>query len=579
MHRRVWLVAVAALALLAVGATASATTKSSSSNKLAAAPFAQAWANVPRTPQARKAKDTLVFGMEQDVTGFNTGEESQNAYWAALTGNTPILRGNYIVDNNGNYHLDLATKVTATKSSLTINIRPDANWYWQGHKTTPVTYKDYVYTWQQIVNKANTPASTSGYDQITGYSHKGNKQVTFKWSKPFADYQDLFGLIYPSAAVSGLNWNTMWSNCVCGNDGKPVSDGPFYMSNYTKGQGLTLKPNPTWYGKKPALKEVDFKLITDTNAEIQAMRGGEVDAINPSPQTALSELVHQSGIKYSSMPGFTQEHIDLNVGGSSNPLLKQLWFRQALAYSMNRTDLIKALYATIAPGLKPLNNPFYEIGTNANGKYAYFNKFAFSQKKSIALFKAHGCTGGPSVPTRNSSAVWTCGGQKAELRFTTSAGNQRRATSAAIFAQQLQAVGVKLTPVFQPANPNFFGQTLPNHDFDIAEYAWLGGPDPSGFDAIYQCQNNAKNLGGSNYKLYCNKTVDNLISKGEADLNPKSRTAEYQKAAKIVSDAVTIIPLYSPPQILVYKSAIKGMANSNNPTLLGPTWNIEQWHW
>jgi peptide/nickel transport system substrate-binding protein len=579
MHRRLWLVAGVAVALLTVGATASATTRTASAPKLAAAPFAQAWANVPRTPAARKAKDTLVFGMEQDVSGFQTGEESQNAYWAALTGNTPILRGNYIIDNNGNYHLDLASKVTATKTSLSITIRPGAKWYWQGHANTPVTYKDYVYTWQQIVNKANTPASTTGYDQITGFSHKGNSQVTFKWSKPFADYQDLFGLVYPSAAVAGLNWNTMWSNCVCGNDGKPVSDGPFYMSNYTKGQGLTLKPNPTWYGKKPALKEVDFKLITDTNAEIQAMRGGEVDAINPSPQTALSQLVNQSGLKYSSMPGFTQEHIDLNVGGNANPLLKQLWFRQALAYSMNRTDLIKALYAQIAPGLKPLNNPFYEIGTNANGKLAFFKKYAFSQKKSIALFKAHGCTGGPSVPTRNSSAVWTCGGQKAELRFTTSAGNQRRATSAAIFAQQLQAVGVKLNVIFQPANPNFFGTTLPNHDFDLAEYAWLGGPDPSGFDAIYQCQNNAKNLGGSNYKLYCNKTVDNLITKGESDLNPKTRTATYQKAAQIVSDAVAIIPLYSPPQILVYKSAIKGMANSNNPTLLGPTWNIEQWHW
>ena len=43
------------------------------------APFAQAWANVPQNdcgPQGEGA--TLVFGMEQDVTGFNTGEESQN---------------------------------------------------------------------------------------------------------------------------------------------------------------------------------------------------------------------------------------------------------------------------------------------------------------------------------------------------------------------------------------------------------------------------------------------------------------------------------------------------------------------
>src|SRR3954451_2011035 len=576
MIKRLWLGGAVGLALLAVVSTASATAHTSRAGKLAAAPFAQAWANVPRTTAARKAKDTLVFGMEQDVTGFNTSEESQSAFWAVLTGNTPVVRGSYNIDDQANYFLDLATKVTATKSGLSITIRPDAYWYWQGHPRIPVTYKDYVYTWQQIVDPKNTAASTSGYDQITGFTHKGNKQVTFKWKKPFADYRDLFGLVYPSTAVAGMNWNTMWLNCVCGNDGKPVSDGPFYVANYTRGQGLTLKPNPLWYGKKPGLKEIDFKLITDTNSEIQAMRGGEVDAINPSPQTALSQLVHQSGLKYSSLPGFTQEHIDLNQGGTANPLLKQLWFRQALALSMNRSDLIRALYAQIAPGLKPLNNPFYEIGTNAN---PYFNEYAFSQKKAIAVFKAHKCTGGPSVPTRNNSSVWTCGGQKAELRFTTSAGNQRRATSAAIFSQQLAAIGVKLNVIFQPANPNFFGQTLPNHDFDLAEYAWLGGPDPSGFDAIYQCQDNAKNLGGSNYKLYCNRAVDRLITKGESDLNPKTRTATYQSAAKTVAHEVAVIPLYSPPQILVYKSAIKGMANSNNPTLLGPTWNIEQWHW
>ena len=52
------------------------------------------------------------------------------------------------------------------------------------------------------------------------------------------------------------------------------------------------------------------------------MRGGEVDAINPSPQTALSQLVHQPGLKYSSMPGFTQEHIDIQPGGRGSPLLE-----------------------------------------------------------------------------------------------------------------------------------------------------------------------------------------------------------------------------------------------------------------
>src|SRR4051795_1947800 len=80
MIKRLWLGGAVGLALLAVVSTASATAHTSRAGKLAAAPFAQAWASVPRTTAARRAKDTLVFGMEQDVTGFNTSEESQSAF-------------------------------------------------------------------------------------------------------------------------------------------------------------------------------------------------------------------------------------------------------------------------------------------------------------------------------------------------------------------------------------------------------------------------------------------------------------------------------------------------------------------
>jgi len=571
MQRRLWLLAGVGAAVLLVAASATATTKVAGSAKgstLAAAPFAESWANVPRTPAARKAKSVLVFGAEQDITGFNVLNADENALWAQVTGISPTMRGAYIIDNEGNYHLDLASKVTATKTNLTITVRPDANWNWGGKKV-PVTNKDLVYTWQQIVDPNNNNASTTGYDQIDSYKLVGSKTVVFHWKKPFADYRDLFGLVLPSQALAGLEFNKFWSDCVCGNDGKPVSDGPFMLTNYTRGQGSTLKANPDWYGKKPGLAELDFKVITDTNSEIQAMRGGEVDAIYPSPQTALAQLKGQTGLTYSSLPGFTQEHVDIQVGPKGNPLLKQPWMRQAITLGINRHSLIVALYGQIAPGLKPLNNLEYEIGPNAISHFAKWNS---APGKALALLKAH-CTGGPSKPTRNNSAIWTCNGQKAEFRWGTTAGNQRRATSAAIFSQQLGAIGIKLDVQFEPANPNFFGQRLPGGDFDLAEYAWSGGPDPSGFDAIYQTG------GGSNYKQYSNKQVDALINAGDAELDPTKRTADYEKAASIMANDIAVIPLYAPPNILVYKSAIKGMENSNNPTQEGPTWNAEEWHW
>jgi len=581
MHRRVWFLAAAVVAVLGLAGSAAAVTAGKSANSassLHAAPFAKAFANVPRTPAARAAKKTMVFGLEQTVTGFNLGNADQNAFYAAIVAGTPVIRGIYIIDNKGQYHLDMASKVTATKKFLRIKIKKNANWNWLGHKPKPVTAADFIYTWKIITDPTSNVASAVGYSNIARAKGHG-KTVTFYWKKgqAFADYRDLFGYVYPGFALKGQKFNDYWHNCVCGNDGHPISNGPFYMSSYTQGQGMVLKKNPKWYGAKAKLNSIAFKIITDTNSEIQAMRGGEVDAITPSPESALSTLVHQKNLVYSAVPSFTQEHWDIEVGPGGAPLLKKLYMRQAIAMGMNRPSLIKALYGGIAPGLKPLNNTFYEFGSPANGKFAYFKKYNFNPKKAIATLKSHGCTGGPSSPSSGNSKVWTCGGQKTEFHFDTTS-RASRVQSSQIFKQQLMAIGIKIdVGIHDPAD--FFGTILPNAHFDLGEYAWIGGPDPSGFDAIYQCYDASKNLGGSNYKRYCSKKVDSLIKKGETNFNPTKRTAQYQQAAKITSNAISVIPLYAPPQIFVYKKALQGASKSNNPTSEGPTWNLQSWHW
>jgi len=596
MHRRVWFLAAVAAALLGVVGSAGAMTAAKSSSATARSPyatsFAKASASVPRSPAARQAKKSMVFGLEQGVTGFNTLEADENAFYAAIVAGTPILRGAYIIDQKGNYHLDMVSKVVATKKILRFKIRKDANWYWVGHKAHPVTAADFIYTWKQIVDPKNNVASAVGYSNIASASGHG-KTVTFRWKpgQAFADYRDLFGLILPGFALQGgssgcgggCTFNQYWHTGVVGSDNKPISDGPFYMASYTPNQGMLLKKNSHWYGKKAGLTSISFKIITDTNSEIQAMRGGEVDAITPSPETALSQLVHQKNLVYSAVPSFTQEHWDIQVNPTAqfrnawNPLLTKQYIRAAISEGMNRPSLIKALYGPIAPGLKPLNNTFYEIGPNANGKFAYFKKYNFNPKNAIKLLKSHGCTGGPSSPSAGNSKVWTCGGKKTEFRFDTTT-RASRVTSSQIFQQQLMAIGIKLDVTIHQAS-DFFGTTLPNTNFDLGEYAWIGGPDPSGFDAIYQCYNAQKNLGGSNYKRYCSGKVDSLIKKGEINFNAKKRTAQYQQAAKLTSNQIAVIPLYASPQIFVYKKALHGAGKSNNPTLEGPTWNLEKWHW
>lgn len=593
MHRRVWFLAAAAvIAVLALASSAAAMRTTASSQTAAKSSFAKAFANIPRTPAARAAKKTVNFAMEQDAGGFNLANIDFTGAWAAYFGETPIIRGDYMITNKGTYQLDLASKVKATKHYLRITIRKNAMWNWVGHKPFPVSTADYIYTWKQIVKPGNNVASTVGYDQITRAKTHG-KTVTFFWKKPFADYKDLFGYVYPKKALGNQPFNTFWSDCVCGYpDKNPITDGPYYLNSWTPGAGLILKSNSKWYGKKPAVTTIVGKLYTDEASEINAMKAGEVDAIAPGqPITSMADLLNAHGIKHSVVPGFTQEHIDLEFGAAKTAaggthsangafLLKKSWFNQALAMGLNRQPVINAVYnGVLKPGtVKPLNNPFYTIGPLATAKkYQYFKPYNFAPAKAIALLKKHGCKGGPNKPSNSNGSYWTCGGHKAEINFYTTTAPARCNVSMPAWIQQEKAIGIKLDTHCYNAQPDFFTNLLPTGAFDMGEYAFTGGPDPSGWDAIYQCV--GKTTGGQNYKNYCNRKVDKLITKGDKELNGKKRTAYYQAAAKLVSNNVAIIPLYARPSFLFYNSKIKGMGTSNNPTSEGPLWTAQSWKW
>jgi peptide/nickel transport system substrate-binding protein len=568
MPRRIIIAAGVATALLAVVSSAAAVGQRShaaTGATAAAAPFSQAWANVPRTTAARKAKNVLVFGAEQDIVGFNAALTCCNQFWAAVQAG-PVLRGAYNVDNKLRHILDLVSSAKATKSTLTYTIRPDANWNWGGKKV-PVTYKDFAYTWQQLVDPKNDVVSRDGYDQITGYTHKGQKTIVFKWKKPYADWQDIFGVIYPSQALAGQDFNKIWTNCICGNDGKPVSDGPFMLTNYTKGQGSTLKVNPFWYGKKPGLKEIDFKIISDTNTEVQAMRGGEVDAINPTFGINLLSLKSTPGITYDQVPSLSQEHVDFQFGKQGQPLLRAPWMRKAIMMGIDRQAIIKTIYGDLAGTTKPLNSIVYYP---ADAAYtADFAKWNFNPKKALALLKAH-CTGGPST-VGGSGGTWTCKGYPARFRFTWTASNATRTTQEAVIKSELKDIGVEIVDAALPANVAFGPTGIPSGNYDLANFAWVTSPDPAGFVSIWGCG------GESNYMNYCNRSATKLLEESDTTLDPKARAKLFQQAdAKFANDIPTI-PMYSRPNPLIWKSSLTGL--KNNASLTGFAWNLEQWHW
>jgi peptide/nickel transport system substrate-binding protein len=539
MRKRVWVVAGIVLALASVAATATAT---------------------PR------AKDTVVLGQEQDVDGFNTALACCNETWAGIQ-TLPVIRGAYVVDNRLRHVLDLVSRATATAHTLSYRIRRNAYWNWGG-KRLPVTYADFVYTWQELVNPNNAVADRDGYDLITGYTHKGLRRITFTWKQPYAQWQDLFSTVYPSAALQGVDFNNAWRNCICGADGKPVADGPYYLASYVKGQGSTLAANPYWYGRKPRIKTVVFKVITDPSAEVQAMRAGEVDAINPTFGLDLAALKGVRGIAYSQVPGLNQEHIDIQFGRQGNPLLRAPWMRQVLLRGIDRAALIAAAFGPLAGGTRPLNSIVYYQPDP--GYRPHFGRWTYNPKAALAILRRH-CTGGPTSPSESNDAYFSCFGIAATFRYTYASGNPTRAMREQIVAQDLKAIGIQIVNAPLPGNAIFGAGGLPSGNWDLADFAWVTSSDPGDFVPVWGCG------GTSNFLGYCNRVATTLLEESGRTPSPAKRRALFERADALFASDIPTIPLYSQPSPLIRRSSLAGTKTSPSPT--GFAWNIQQWHW
>src|SRR5689334_22407231 len=162
----------------------------------------------------------------------------------------------------------------------TYKLRPNLKW----SDGQPLTSADVAYT----INRARKEAwlnYTATVSNITATATNPTT-VVLKSSVPDPKLPTMDVYIVPKLVYEKISKSALTKYPA--QDG--VGSGPFVLDKYVKGQYIRMKANPNYYGGKRPIDQIIFRLYTNEDAKVFALKKGEIDAAQDIPASAFHDL-------------------------------------------------------------------------------------------------------------------------------------------------------------------------------------------------------------------------------------------------------------------------------------------------
>jgi len=317
----------------------------------------------------------------------------------------------------------------------------------------------------------------------------------------------------------------------------PTGTGPFKFAKYDTANGtVELVRNDDYWGEKAKLATLIFKIIPDESARKQELEAGTIDGYDlPSPGDW--DALKQAGFNVAVRPAFNILYLGLNP--KNNPALKDLKVRQAVAYAVNRPELVSS---QLAEGATPAINFYPE---SVDGWTDQVEQYAYDPEKAKSLL----AEAGQSNLTLN--FYWPT---EVSRPYMPSPKDIYQALSS-----DLQAVGI--TVVEHSISWQPYLDAIDDQQADAFIVGWTGDYNtPDNFLGSFFSRPTERF--GTQYYEWGQKLSDDLAA-ADSEPDAATRTGMYEELNKqIAAEYVPGVPLAHNPAAIVVASNVQGLVPS-----------------
>ncbi|HEX5105909.1 MAG TPA: ABC transporter substrate-binding protein, partial [Pirellulaceae bacterium] len=389
----------------------------------------------------------------------------------------------------------------------------------------PITAHDIAYSFQVILTRAvPIPAVRQGTSQLKWVEAYDDQTVVFFHKEPLAtntmniNFPIIPKHVYEESLPSDPTMTRNPKHVEL--EDRPVVGGAYEIKSRSRGTDIVLERRESYYmhdGKqvrdKPYFKTVRFRIQTDPSTAILALKAGDIDEMEITPEQFKTQTNDDEFYKLNTKVYATEWTSFHFLWNCKSPLFADKRVRTAMSYAFDHEELLSTLLFGMC---EPCTGNFHP-----DSKWAPENPpqpYEQDLDKAEELLDEAGWTDSNGDGIRDK----TINGKRVDFRFSVITSNRPdRIAICQLLERSLDQIGIECN-VSAMEFPVVI-EKLQKHDFQAAFGGWGSGTDPDTSENIWATGQNR------NYGEYNNPEIDELFVQGRKELDPAKRPEIYRQ--------------------------------------------------